>query len=88
MGTLRWGDRVILHAWGQRYIYEIRWVGITKPNDSSVLDETNRSWLTLITCKGYNEALNTYSSRVVAQAVLLRYEKDTTGISGPAEQQP
>ena len=77
LGTLRWGDQVILHAFGQRYIYEIRWVGITQPDDASVLADTNRSWLTLITCKGYNEELNAYDARVVAKAVLIRYEPDT-----------
>ena len=73
---LRWGDRVILHAHGQRYIYAVRSVGLVDPNDTSVLGHKNRDWVTLITCKDYDETLGDYRYRVIVQAVLMKVEPE------------
>ncbi len=72
---LRWGDRVILHAYGQRYIYEVRDVRLVSPDDTSVLGHKERDWVTLITCRGYDDALGDYRWRVVVQAVLVAVEE-------------
>jgi LPXTG-site transpeptidase (sortase) family protein len=73
LGNLRWGDLIILHAWGQDYIYEVReidqWVD---PADTSILAEEPYSYLTLITCKGYQESLDQYQWRVAVRAVQTR----------------
>ncbi len=74
---LRWGDQVIIHANGKRYIYEVRNVGLVEPNDASPLGHKDRDWLTLITCKGYNEATDTYTWRVIVQAVLVKVEPES-----------
>ena len=71
--NLHWGDLIILHAWGQDYIYEVRevdhWVD---PADLSVLDDQPYAYLTLITCKGYQESTDQYQWRVAVRAVQTR----------------
>ena len=73
LGTLTWGDRVIIHAWGQDYIYEARSVNLwTDPNATGILTRHETlPWLTLITCRGYDEETNTYRWRTVVRAVLV-----------------
>jgi len=88
--TLRYGDRVTIHAWGQQYTYEIRSVRIVKPDDRSVFRHEDRSWLTLVTCDGYDETSNSYLRRVAAQAVLVQIDgEDSNGLtSNPASSVP
>jgi LPXTG-site transpeptidase (sortase) family protein len=74
LGILRWGDQIILHANGQRYIYEVRTVQQVASNDFSMFKHETRSWLTLITCKGYSNRINGYLYRTVVRASLLRTE--------------
>ena len=76
LGDLIWGDKVIVHAWGNRYIYEVREVRLVKPHDTSILDHKELDWLTLITCKDYNSQDNSYQWRVAVQAVLMNVEDD------------
>jgi len=71
LGNLRYGDRVIVHAYGLRYIFEIRTNQVVTPNDSSALKHEEKSWITLITCKEYDELTDTYGKRVVVRAVLV-----------------
>ncbi|HWQ45898.1 MAG TPA: sortase, partial [Longilinea sp.] len=79
LGTLSYGDQVIVHAYGQRYIYEVRSNMRVLSEDLDVLEHEENSWITLITCQGYNAQANTYTWRTVVQAVLLRVEADTSG---------
>lgn len=73
LNQLWYGDQVILHAWGQQYIYEVRSVKQISPDAvSSVITHKTLSWLTLVTCKGYNETSNAYNYRVAVQAVLVQ----------------
>jgi len=71
LGSLKWGDRIIVHAYGYAYVYEVRENKTIAPNDTSVLKHEDNAWLTLITCKNYNETKNTYANRVSVRAVLL-----------------
>ena len=72
---LKWGDEVIIHAWGQKYVYEVReindWV---LPDATDFLPHEDFPWLTLITCKGYDQQSNSYNWRVVVRAVQVRIE--------------
>jgi len=74
LGELQWGDQIIIYAWGMKYIYEIRTVEIVAPHDMSVLEHEEYDWVTLITCKGYDETLDEYEKRLVARAVLTAVE--------------
>ena len=76
LGTLKWGSQVIVHAYGYRYIYSVRTVMTIQPEDVSVLGHMDDAWLTLLTCKGYNAAENTYRSRTAVRAVLLQVIKE------------
>jgi LPXTG-site transpeptidase (sortase) family protein len=73
---LKYGDKVIIHAYGQRYIFEVRTNQVVDPNDTSAFKHEDKSWLTLITCKEYDEKTNTYKKRVVVRAVLVKVEWD------------
>jgi LPXTG-site transpeptidase (sortase) family protein len=71
LADLRWGDQVILHAFGQEYVYEVRQVRSVRPSDLSVLRHEELPWLTLLTCSVYDEASESYLRRVVVRAVLI-----------------
>ena len=72
LNSLWWGDKVIIHAGGTQYVYEVREVTQVSPEAiSSAIKHEELPWLTLITCRGYDEASNSYRYRVVARAVLI-----------------
>ena len=68
---LRWGDQVILKAYGKQYIYEVRETQYVRPSDGSALRHEEKDWLTLITCSHYAEAQDTYRYRYIVRAVLV-----------------
>ena len=72
---LRWGDEVIVQAFGQRHVYEVRRLRYVAPDDSSILDHKDLDWVTLITCGGYDPEQDRYLWRVAVQAVLMRIEE-------------
>jgi len=76
LGRLRWGDELVVHAFGQRYVYEVRSNLQVKPGDMTTLRHEERPWLTLITCKGYDEKVDAYAWRVAVRAVLVRVEAE------------
>ena len=76
LSKLRFGDKVVVHAFGQKYTFEVRTNAIVQPNDSSVLQHENRPWLTLITCKEYDQKTKQYLKRVVVRAVLVAVEDE------------
>ncbi len=71
---LRWGDEITIHAFGQRYTYEVRRLKYVKPDDLSVLSHEDYDWVTLITCRVYDPARDSYLWRLAVQAVLMRVE--------------
>ncbi|MFZ5818275.1 MAG: sortase [Chloroflexota bacterium] len=76
LGKLRWGDQVIIHAYGQRFTYEVRTNHIIKPNAISPFKHEEKAWLTLLTCVGYEESSNTYKNRIETRAVLIKVESE------------
>jgi LPXTG-site transpeptidase (sortase) family protein len=75
VGGLSYGREIIIHAWGQRYVYQVRSVRTNvKPSDVSAFRHQAFPYLTLITCKGYDEKRDSYQWRVVVQAVQVRVE--------------
>jgi LPXTG-site transpeptidase (sortase) family protein len=87
--SLHYGDRVIIHAWGLRHIYEVRGTDVVSPSDRTVFRHEERSWVTLVTCNGYEERTNSYRWRVVARAVLVRIEnEDGSGSRDVSESPP
>ncbi len=69
---LGYDDKLIVHAWGEEYIYAVREVLSVKPSSvSTMLKHEERAWLTLVTCQGYNEDAGEYARRVLVRAVLV-----------------
>lgn len=74
LGSLRWGEQIIVHLGAQRYIYEVRQVRQVSPYSLSVLRHEEYPWLTLITCREYDEKTKSYRYRIVVRAVLIEVE--------------
>jgi len=70
---LKYGDQIIVHAFGQKYTFEIRDSRVTKPFATSYAFEhlEDESYLTLITCQVYLPKSDTYLYRRVVRAVLV-----------------
>ncbi len=71
---LRHGDRIIVHAWGMRYIYEVTEQDLVQPDDPSIFRHEDRAWVTLLTCAVYDERTETYQMRRLVRAVLIQIE--------------
>jgi LPXTG-site transpeptidase (sortase) family protein len=72
LGKLKYGDKILIHAWGQTYTYEVRQTKTIDPSDSSeVLKHEDLPWITLLTCKDYDEKSKTYLNRYMVKAVLI-----------------
>lgn len=76
LANLVYGDQVILHASGKRYIYEMRTSRVVLPTDLSVFKNDGYTWLTLLTCKDYISSLNKYDYRLAVRAVLVTVDDD------------
>ncbi|MBK7452759.1 MAG: sortase [Anaerolineales bacterium] len=74
LGKLKWGDKILVHSYGSVYTYEVRENRIVTPYNTSVLQHEETAWLTLITCKTYNEKTETYSNRIAVRAVLVKVD--------------
>ncbi len=72
--NLRYGDQVVISAWGERYVYEVRSTEQVSPQNMDAFQHEDLDWLTLITCKGWDEATNQYRARIVVRAVRVRIE--------------
>ncbi|MBE7535281.1 MAG: sortase [Anaerolineales bacterium] len=53
---LKYGERIIVHLYGQEYIYETTDSRMSFPSATGFAFQSmqDRSYLTLITCQGYN----------------------------------
>jgi LPXTG-site transpeptidase (sortase) family protein len=81
LGKLQWGDRILVHAYGTVYTYEVRENRTISPTDTSILQHEDDPWLTLLTCKTYIESTDTYANRIAVRAVLIgtAVEKTASG---------
>ena len=71
LSRLKFGDIVIVRAFGQKYVFEVQTNTLVEANDVSVFKHEQKPWVTLLTCKSYDEKTNTYRKRVVVRAVLV-----------------
>jgi LPXTG-site transpeptidase (sortase) family protein len=71
---LLWGDQIILHINGEKFIYELRQSINVLPSDYSLFRYDGYSWVTLITCDEYNKTTDTYLKRTLVKAVLVKTE--------------
>lgn len=78
LDNLTYGEQVILHAFGQKYVYEVRNVNLwVNPNSTGILTRhEDFPWLTLITCRGYDEDSGSYRWRTVVRAVQVAVQDE------------
>ena len=75
ISKLAYGDQIIIHAWNQAYVFEVREVKTISPDDSNyVFKHQDSPWLTLVTCKDYDQSSGQYTRRLVVRAVLLKIQ--------------
>jgi LPXTG-site transpeptidase (sortase) family protein len=71
LSNLKFGEKIIVHAYGQQSVFEVRTKLIVEPNDKSIMIHEDLPWITLVSCKGYDEKSKTYLYRIVVRAVLV-----------------
>lgn len=72
INTLWYGDQVIIHAWGGQYVYAVRSVTQVGPGSTSaMLKHEELPWVTLVTCRGFDQTTGDYKYRVLVRAVLV-----------------
>lgn len=74
LGSLRYGDRLAISAWGQTYTYEVRSNALYSSTARAPLSHEDYDWVTLITCQGYDEESGEYLYRRAVRAVLINVE--------------
>jgi LPXTG-site transpeptidase (sortase) family protein len=73
LNWLWYGDEVIIHAWGQEYVYSVRSLQLFEADKvAPMLKHEEYPWLTLITCRGYDETSDSYKYRVIVRAVQVK----------------
>jgi len=71
LNKLKFGDKIIVHAYGQKYTFEVQTNTVVSPTDKSLMKHEEKPWLTLVTCKDYDPKTNTYLNRVLVRALLV-----------------
>ncbi|WP_448601282.1 sortase [Thermoflexus hugenholtzii] len=68
---LRYGDRLLIHAFGHTYIYEVRENRVIEGPDAAgeVFRHEEEDWLTLLTCESYDPLTRSYRSHRIVRAV-------------------
>ncbi|NPA93288.1 MAG: sortase [Chloroflexi bacterium] len=75
--TLGYDDLIVVHAWGQRYVYAVREKQVLRPEDvRSLWAPRSYDWLTLLTCADYDPQADTYQARLAVYAVLVAVTPD------------
>lgn len=70
--SLKFGDAIEVLMGGSVYRYEVRSSELVSANAvDKLLRHEDRSWLTLVTCEGYDAAEQSYRYRRMVRAVLL-----------------
>ena len=75
---LKYGDRIIVHLIGEKYVFEVRSSRLVSPSSTGFAfeDLDGYSFLTLITCQGFNDHNNSYRFRRVVRAVLVKVQPE------------
>jgi LPXTG-site transpeptidase (sortase) family protein len=73
---LKYGDRIIVHAYGQTYTFAVQTNTVVDAWDSTGMQHEQKPWPTLITCKDYDEETGTYRNRVIVRAALVLVDQE------------
>ena len=74
LDKLKYGDRIVIHAYGQKYTFAVQTNTVVAPTDTSMMKHEDKPWLTLVTCKDYDEKTNSYLNRLLIRAALVRVD--------------
>jgi len=74
LSKLKYGDQIIITAYGQKYIYEVREVNRILPDSQEAFAHSEYPVLTLVTCQGYDETSGLYLWRYYVRAVQVKIE--------------
>jgi LPXTG-site transpeptidase (sortase) family protein len=83
LSDLRSGDTITLHTEKNAYTYTVRDKKVVAETDLSVIEQTDESRLTLITCINWHEEWELYIDRMVIIADLVRVEPLTFSFQSP-----
>jgi LPXTG-site transpeptidase (sortase) family protein len=73
--NLRYNDEIQILAFGHVYTYRVRNNFLVRPDDlKSSFAKKNGTWVTLMTCEGYDAISETYASRRLVRAVLVKID--------------
>ncbi len=71
--SLKYGDRIYIHAFQHTYTYEVRENSrILYNNIAKAFKHEDYDWITLLTCEGYNPFTGNYFFRRMVRAVLIQ----------------
>ena len=75
---LKYGDQIVVHLYGEKYIFEIREVRTVQPTSTryALKHLEDYSYLTLITCLFYDEKTDAYRYRQIVRAVLVKVQAE------------
>jgi LPXTG-site transpeptidase (sortase) family protein len=74
---LRYGDQIIIRAYGQVFTYAVSESLLVSPTDTaSMLKHSDKPMLTLITCEDYQDKSKKYSYRRMVRAMLVSVAKE------------
>ena len=76
LADLMWGDQVLIQLDGQTYTFEVREILMDVDADDVETLTVHREepWLSLVTCRDYDEESGIYSGRLIVRAVLVKVE--------------
>ena len=71
--NLKYGDTIIVHIYGEKYLFQVQSTQLANPASTEYALEhlKEHSYLTLITCQGYNPQDNSYTYRRIVRAILV-----------------
>lgn len=73
--NLKYGDKIIIQAWGLTYTYEVRESTVVFPDSvTKVFEHEEYDYVTLLTCEAYNPLSGGYFFRRMVKAVLVSVE--------------
>ena len=72
LNDLSYGDQIVIQAYGQTYVYEVREkVVVGQGNLAAAFKEQRLDWVTLMTCTNFNSTKGEYVNRLLIRAVLI-----------------
>ena len=75
LDKMAWGDQINIQMAGQNYVFEVRKIKTVNASENSyVFKHETSPWLTLVTCKGFDESSGEYLYRTVVKAVLVKIQ--------------